>query len=217
VSHARQPIRILLADDHEVVRRGLKLLLESEPDLRVTSEAGDGPSAVRQAVRDEVDVAVLDLSMPGMSGLQATREIARLRPSVRVIILSMHSNESYLREAMRAGASGYVLKSDGGHSLVAACRAAARGQNVGAPLNRARPAAPAMEREAEASAEQLTAREAQILSLIADGHTTREIAGLLVISPRTVDRHREKLARKLNLRNRVELTRFALRQNLVEP
>jgi len=217
MTHARQPVRILLADDHEVVRRGLKLVLESEPDLRVTSEAADGPSAVRQAVREEVDVAVLDLSMPGMSGLQATREITRLRPSVRVIILSMHSNESYLREAMRAGASGYVLKSDGGHSLVAACRAAARGQSVGAPFHRARTAASAMEREAQASADGLTARETQILSLIADGHTTREIADLLVISPRTVDRHREKLARKLNLRNRVELTRFALRQNLVEP
>ena len=217
MTHARQPVRILLADDHEVVRRGLKLVLESEPDLRVTSEAADGPSAVRQAVREEVDVAVLDLSMPGMSGLQATREITRLRPSVRIIILSMHSNESYLREAMRAGASGYVLKSDGGHSLVAACRAAARGQSVGAPFHRARTATSTMEREAEASAGGLTARETQILSLIADGHTTREIADLLVISPRTVDRHREKLARKLNLRNRVELTRFALRQNLVEP
>jgi DNA-binding NarL/FixJ family response regulator len=136
---------------------------------------------------------------------------------VRVIILSMHSNESYVREAMRAGASGYVLKSDGGHSLVSACRAAARGQSVGAPLHRARGGAPVLEREAQASADQLTPRETQILSLIADGHTTREIAELLVISPRTVDRHREKLARKLNLRNRVELTRFALRQNLVEP
>lgn len=217
MTHARKPIRILLADDHEVVRRGLKLVLESEPDLRVTSEAADGSSAVRQAVRDQVDVAVLDLSMPGMSGLQATREIVRLRPSVRVIILSMHTNEGYLREAMRAGASGYVLKSDGGQRLVSACRAAARGQHVGAPFTRARGAAHTMERESEASTEQLTARETQILSLIADGHTTREIAELLVISPRTVDRHREKLARKLNLRNRVELTRFALRQNLVEP
>jgi DNA-binding NarL/FixJ family response regulator len=217
MSHARQPIRILLADDHEVVRRGLKLVLESEPDLRVTSEAADGPEAVRRAIRDDVDVAVLDVSMPGMSGLQATREIARLRPTVHVIILSMHSSESYLREAMRAGASGYVLKSDGGHSLVAACRAAARGQHVGAPFNRARVPVHALEREAEASAADLTPREAQILSLIADGHTTREIAELLVISPRTVDRHREKLARKLNLRNRVELTRFALRQHLVEP
>jgi DNA-binding NarL/FixJ family response regulator len=217
LTHRRPPIRILLADDHEVVRRGLKLVLESEPDLRVASEAADGPSAVRQAVRDQVDVAVLDLSMPGMSGLQATREIARLRPSVRVIILSMHTNEGYLREAMRAGASGYVLKSDGGQTLDSACRAAARGQHVGAPFARARGAAHTMEREAEASTEGLTARETQILSLIADGHTTREIAELLVISPRTVDRHREKLARKLNLRNRVELTRFALRQNLVSP
>ncbi len=217
MTHALQPIRILLADDHEVVRRGLKLVLESESDLRVTSEAADGPSAVRQAVRDQVDVAVLDLSMPGMSGLQATREITRLRPSVRVIILSMHTNEGYLREAMRAGASGYVLKSDGGQSLVSACRAAARGQHVGAPFARARGMAHALEREAEATTQQLTTRETQILSLIADGHTTREIAELLVISPRTVDRHREKLARKLNLRNRVELTRFALRQNLVEP
>jgi DNA-binding NarL/FixJ family response regulator len=211
------PIRILLADDHEVVRRGLKLVLESEPDLHVTSEAADGATALRRALRDDVDVAVLDLSMPGMSGLQATRELARLRPSIRVVILSMHNNEQYMREAMRAGASGYVLKSDGGQSLVQACRAAARGLATVDPPPRRRYAGHTLDREAEASATRLTPRETQILTLIADGHTTREIAELLVISPRTVDRHREKMAHKLNLRNRVELTRFAVRSHLIDP
>ena len=213
----RKPVRILLADDHEVVRRGLKLVLESEPDLLVTSEAADGATAVRKAMRDDVDVAVLDLSMPGLNGLQATRELARLRPELRVIILSMHDNEQYLREAMRAGASGYVLKSDGGQSLVSACRAAARGRAIPAPAARQREASSLLDRETTADAANLTERETQIVSLIADGHTTREIAELLVISPRTVDRHREKLSHKLNLRNRVELTRFAVRSNLVDP
>ena len=216
-SAGRDPVRILLADDHEVVRRGLKLVLESEPDLLVTSEAADGATAVRNAMRDDVDVAVLDLSMPGLNGLQATRELTRLRPELRVVILSMHDNDQYLREAMRAGAAGYVLKSDGGQSLVSACRAAARGRAIPAPAARERDASSLLDREAAADTATLTERETQILSLIADGHTTREIADLLVISPRTVDRHREKLARKLNLRNRVELTRFAVRSNLVDP
>jgi DNA-binding NarL/FixJ family response regulator len=160
---------------------------------------------------------VLDLSMPGMSGLQATRELARLRPSVRILILSMHDNEQYLHEALRAGACGYVLKSDGGSCLVSACRAAAAGRAVPTPSIRGREPGSVLDRETSAAAERLTEREAQILSLIADGHTTKEIAELLVISPRTVDRHREKLSRKLNLRNRVELTRFALRSHLVDP
>ena len=213
---AGRPIRILLADDHTVVRRGIKLVLESEPDLRVTSEASDGAEAVRRALRDEVDVAVLDLSMPQMSGLQVTREIARLRPDVRVVVLSMHSEEQYLHEAIRAGASAYVLKSDGGQALVQACRSAFLREPFVFPSPAPRDRH-AIEREASATAVRLTQRESQILSLIADGHTTKEISELLVISPRTVERHREKLLRKLGLRNRVELTRYALRANLVDP
>jgi DNA-binding NarL/FixJ family response regulator len=211
-----RPIRVLLADDHAVVRRGLKMVLESEDDLRVVSEASDGSEAVRRAIQDDVDLAVLDLSMPGMSGLQVTRELLRLRPQVRVVILSMHDNEQYVAEAVRAGAGAYVLKTDGGRTLIQACRAAARGEPFVQPTP-GRPRAHAIDREARAADVALTPREAQVLSLIADGHTSREIASVLVISPRTVERHREKLLKKLNLRNRVELTRYALRIQLLDP
>lgn len=205
------PIRILLADDHAVVRRGLRLLLDAEPDLQVVCEAGDGAQAVRSALRQDVDLAVLDLSMPGMSGLQAVRELARLRPTIRVVILSMHGDDQYVLEAMRAGASGYVLKSEGGESLLRACRSAFADEPFVRPSLRGQPPAHSIDRENAALVAQLTPREAQVLGLIAEGHSTKEIAQLLVISPRTVERHRENLLRKLDLRNRVELTRFALR------
>ena len=212
---APRPIRILLADDHVVVRRGLRLVLESEPDLKVVCEAGDGVEAVRQAVRDDVDLAVLDISMPGMTGIQAAQELHRLRPRLRTLILSMHDNEQYFLEALRAGASGYVLKSVADHDLIRACRSAMRGEPF---------VYPAMERsllrhaltDSESGAT-LTARESQILALIADGHTSREIAEMLVISPRTVERHRENLRHKLGLRNRVDLTRYAIRAGLIAP
>ncbi|HEY3766943.1 MAG TPA: response regulator transcription factor [Gaiellales bacterium] len=210
-----RPIRILLADDHAVVRRGLRLVLESEPDLRVVAEAGDGAEAVRLAVHEDVDLAVLDISMPGMTGIQAAQELARRRPRLRTLILSMHDNEQYLLEALRAGASGYVLKSMADHDLIRACRSAMRGEPF---------VYPAVERTLlrragcdDESRALLTARESQILSLIADGHTSKEIADMLVISPRTVERHRENLRHKLGLRNRVDLTRYAIRAGLIPP
>jgi DNA-binding NarL/FixJ family response regulator len=210
-----RPITILLADDHAVVRRGLRLVLESEPDLRVVAEAGDGVEAVRQAVREEVDLAILDISMPGMTGIQAAQELTRLRPRLRTLILSMHDNEQYLLEALRAGASGYVLKSVADHDLIRACRAAMRGEAFVYPN-----AEQGIHRRALADDESratLTDRESQILALIADGHTSREIADMLVISPRTVERHRENLRHKLGLRNRVDLTRYAIRAGLIAP
>jgi DNA-binding NarL/FixJ family response regulator len=209
------PIRILLADDHAVVRRGLRLVLESEPDMRVVAEAGDGAEAVRQAVRGQVDLAVLDISMPGMTGIQAAQELARLRPRLRTLILSMHSSEQYFLEALRAGASGYVLKSVADHDLIRACRSAMRGEPFVYPATER-----ALLRRALDDTESeppLTSRESQILTLIADGHTSREIAEMLVISPRTVERHRENLRDKLGLRNRVDLTRYAIRAGLIEP
>jgi DNA-binding NarL/FixJ family response regulator len=208
-------ITILLADDHAVVRRGLRLVLESEPDLRVVAEAGDGIEAVRQAVREEVDLAILDISMPGMTGIQAAQELARLRPRLRTLILSMHDNEQYLLEALRAGASGYVLKSVADHDLIRACRAVMRGEAFVYPN-----AEQGIYRRAltdDESRATLTDRESQILALIADGHTSREIADMLVISPRTVERHRENLRHKLGLRNRVDLTRYAIRAGLIAP
>jgi DNA-binding NarL/FixJ family response regulator len=215
VSVATRRIGILLADDHAVVRRGLRLVLESEPDMRVVAEVGDGAEAVRRAVHDDVDLAVLDITMPGMTGIQAAQELSRLRPRLRTLILSMHDSEQYFLEAIRAGASGYVLKSVADHDLITACRAAMRGEPF---------VYPAVERSLlgraladDESTAVLTGRESQILALIADGHTSREIADMLVISPRTVERHRENLRHKLGLRNRVDLTRYAIRAGLISP
>ena len=215
VMHRSPPIRILLADDHAVVRRGLRLVLESEPDMHVVAEVGDGTEAVRRAVSDDVDLAVLDVSMPGMNGIQAVQELARLRPRLRTLILSMHSNEQYVLEAQRAGASGYVLKSVADHDLIRACRAAVRGESFVHPDTEC-----PTRRTAEGGDEPdvaLTGRESQILSLIADGHTSREIAEMLVISPRTVERHRENLRHKIGSRNQVDLTRYAIRAGLIAP
>ena len=210
----REPIRILLADDHTVVRRGLRMVLESEPDLTVVGEAGDGAEAIAFALAEPVDLAVLDISMPRVNGLQAAAEIVRARPSTRVLMLSMHDGEQYQREALRAGAAGYVLKSEADHDLVGACRAAVEGEAFisagGGELS------PAFD-PAAAGGVHLTTREQEILRLVADGHTSRDIAARLVISPKTVERHRENLFAKLGLRNRVELTRYAVRHGLVEP
>jgi DNA-binding NarL/FixJ family response regulator len=214
VRTATRQIGILLADDHAVVRRGLRLVLESEADMRVVAEVGDGTEAVRRAVHEDVDLAVLDISMPGMTGIQAAQELSRLRPRLRTLILSMHDSEQYFLEAIRAGASGYVLKSVADHDLITACRAAMRGEPF---------VYPAVERSllgralTDESSAVLTGRESQILALIADGHTSREIADMLVISPRTVERHRENLRHKLGLRNRVDLTRYAIRAGLISP
>ena len=208
--------RILLADDHAMVRRGLRLVLDAEPDLEVVAEAGDGAEAVREALRDDVELAVLDVSMPTMTGLQAAAEISRRRPGLPMLMLSMHDSEQYLYEALKAGASGYVLKSGADRDLVDACRAALRGEPFLYPAAMSRLIADALSR-AEEPADPLTPRELQVLKLIAEAHTTEQIAELLVISPRTVERHRENLLGKLGMRDRVELTRYAIRRGLVEP
>jgi DNA-binding NarL/FixJ family response regulator len=212
--------RILLADDHVVVRRGLRLVLDAEPDLRVVAETGDGAEAVERALQDDVDLAILDITMPRMSGLRAAHELSRRRPGLRVLILSMHDSEQYLYEALRAGAAGYVLKSVADRDLVEACRAAMRGEPFLYPgavralirdyLERARAGEPLRE-------DPLTPREIEIVQLIAESHTSRDIADLLTISEKTVERHRANILEKLGLRDRVELTRYAIRRGLVEP
>jgi len=208
--------RILLADDHAMVRRGLRLVLDAEPDLEVIAEAGDGVEALNAGLRDEVDLAVLDVSMPRMTGLQAAAELSRRRPGLPILMLSMHDSEQYLYEALKAGASGYVLKSGADHDLVDACRAALRGEPFLYPAAVRRLIADALA-HAEEPTDPLTPRELQVLKLIAEAHTTEQIAELLVISPRTVERHRENLLGKLGMRDRVELTRYAIRRGLVEP
>jgi DNA-binding NarL/FixJ family response regulator len=212
--------RILLADDHVVVRRGLRLVLDAEPDLRVVAETGDGAEAVERALKDDVDLAILDITMPRMSGLRAAHELSRRRPGLRVLILSMHDSEQYLYEALRAGAAGYVLKSVADRDLVEACRAAMRGEPFLYPgavralirdyLERARAGEALRE-------DPLTPREVEIVQLIAESHTSRDIAELLTISEKTVERHRANILEKLGLRDRVELTRYAIRRGLVEP
>jgi DNA-binding NarL/FixJ family response regulator len=211
--------RILLADDHVVVRDGLRMVLDAAPDLEVVAEAGDGAEAVERAVAEEVDLVILDVSMPRMTGLQAAREIVRRRPELRILMLSMHENEQYLFEALKAGASGYVLKSVANRDLIEACRATMRGEPFLYPTavtSLVRDYLDAARRGEAIPEEALTPRELEVVKLIAEGHTSEEIAEMLVISKKTVDRHRANLLEKLGMRNRVELTRYAIRRGLVE-
>jgi DNA-binding NarL/FixJ family response regulator len=209
---------LLLADDHAMVRRGLRLILDAEPDLEVVAEAGDGAEAVQRALKEDVDLAVLDVSMPRLTGLQAAREIARRRPDVRILMLSMHDNEEYLFEALSVGASGYVLKSAVDQDLVGACRAALRGEPFLYPAAVSTLIRSHLERRREEPGhDPLSPREQEVVKLIADGLSGREIAGLLGISPRTVERHRANVLEKLGLQDRVDVTRYAIRRGLIEP
>jgi DNA-binding NarL/FixJ family response regulator len=211
--------RILVADDHALVREGVKRVLDHEPDLAVVAEAADGAEAVEQALNDRIDLAILDISMPRKTGLQAAHELSRRRPELRTLILSMYENEQFLFEALKAGASGYVLKSGGDDDIVEACRAAMRGHSFLYPS-----AVDALIRDFVDRADKrgieielLTPRELEVLKLIAEGHTSKEIAAMLVISIKTVDRHRTNMLDKLGMRDRVDLTRYAIRRGLIEP
>jgi DNA-binding NarL/FixJ family response regulator len=212
--------RILLADDHLVVRQGLRVILDAQPDLTVVAEAADGAEVVRIGAGDGIDLAVLDVAMPRMTGLQAAAELTRRQPKLKVLMLSMYDNEQYLYEALKAGASGYVLKTAADRDLVEACRAAMRGEPFLYPA-----ALSALMRDyldhlragEDAPADPLTRRELEVLKLIAEANTSDEIAATLVISRRTVDHHRASILSKLGMRDRVELTRYAIRRGLVEP
>jgi DNA-binding NarL/FixJ family response regulator len=215
------PARILIADDHAMVRRGLRLIVDAEPDLRVVAEAGDGAEAVAIAGDDpELDLAIIDVSMPRMTGLQSAGELHRIRPYLRVLMLSMHDNDQYLFEALKAGASGYVLKSAADRDLVEACRAVLRGQPFLYPSGIAALIRDYLERARSgqhAPEDPLTPRELEVVKLIAEAHTNEQIAALLGISRYTVERHRENVLAKLGMRDRVQLTRYAIRRGLVEP
>ncbi|MDT0401099.1 MULTISPECIES: response regulator [Streptomyces] len=214
------PIRILLADDHALVRRGVRLILDREPDLRVVAEAGDGAEAIAMARTHDVDLAVLDIAMPRLTGLQAARELTALKPGLRILMLTMHDNEQYLFQALKAGAGGYVLKSVADRDLVAACRAAMRDEPFlypGAVTALIRNYLDRVRHGEEAPEQLLTPREEEVLKLVAEGHSSKEIAEMLFISIKTVQRHRENLLHKLGLRDRLELTRYAIRAGLVEP
>jgi DNA-binding NarL/FixJ family response regulator len=212
--------RILLADDHAVVRRGLRLVLDNEHDLEVVAEAGDGAEAVEKALAEDIHLAVLDVAMPRLTGLQAARELTRRRPDLRVLILSMYDNEQYFFEALRAGASGYVLKSVADRDLVEACRATMRGEPFLYPAAVTALIREHLERAKDGdsvSGDPLTPRESEIVKLVAEGYSSKEIAETLVISPKTVERHRANVLEKLGLRDRVALTRYAIRHGLIEP
>jgi len=194
-------MRVLIADDHGIVRSGLRLLLERQPDVEVIAEAADGAEARDIAVRERPDLAILDLKMPKLTGLQATREIRAQAPETKVLILSMHDDERYVAEALAAGASGYVVKTQADTDLLAALRAVERGEPFPAP----------------AAAGELTPREEEVVKLVAEANTSKEIAAILHLSEKTVENHRANAMRKLGMRDRVELVRYAIRRGLIEP
>jgi DNA-binding NarL/FixJ family response regulator len=208
--------RILLADDHTVVRRGLRMVLDSAPDLEVVAEASDGIEAVELGLREDIHLAVLDVAMPRRTGIQAARELSRRRPSLRLLMLSMHDLEEYCLQALKAGASGYVLKTVADRDLVEACRSAMRGEAFLYPPTVRMLMRSWLDGQSEDTSP-LTPREEEVVKLVAEAHTTEDIARLLQISPRTVERHRENILAKLGMRDRVELTRYAIRHGLVEP
>jgi DNA-binding NarL/FixJ family response regulator len=214
------PVRILVADDFAVVREGVKALLERQADLRVTAFASDGMEALEKATTADVDLAILDIAMPKLTGLQAVREIVRRRPDLPILLLSMHAGEQYFFEAVAAGAAGYVLKRQADLDLVAACRAALRGEPFIYPAalgELMRRYLEQVEHGEKPRRGQLTRRENEVVKLIAEGHTTHEIADLLTISGKTVERHRANVLGKLGMRDRVEVTRYAIRAGLIEP
>ena len=210
-------MRILIADDHGIVRGGLKLLIERQPDMEVVAEAEDGVEAFERALQSRPDLCVMDVSMPRMTGLQAARQIRAHLPETQVLALSMHDDERYLFEALQAGAAGYVLKREADQALVAAVRAVGRGE---AFITNAAERSLVREWMADDSTgprEPLTLREREVLKLIAEAHTNRSIGELLHLAEKTVESHRANLLRKLGMRDRVELVRYAIRRGLIEP
>jgi DNA-binding NarL/FixJ family response regulator len=211
--------RILVADDHPIVRSGLRKLLDAKPDMQVVAEAEDGAEAVRLALAEDVHVAILDVSMPKMTGIQAAEELHARKPELKLLMLSMYDSEQFLFESLRAGASGYVLKSGADQDIVEAVRRTMRGQSFLYPsaistlvrdfVDRGRPGD-------EQQLDILTPRELQVLKLIAEAYSSKQIAQELVISVKTVERHRQNILDKLGMSDRVELTRYAIRRGLIQ-
>ena len=211
--------RILIADDHPIVRSGLRRVLDAQPDLEVVAEAEDGAEAVKKALAENIHLAILDVSMPKATGIQAAEELRKRKPELKLLMLSMYDSEQLLFESLKAGASGYVLKSEADHDVVAAARSTMRGQSFLYPsalstlvkdfVERGRPD--------DQQFDVLTPRELQVLKLIAEAYTSKEIAQELVISVKTVERHRQNILDKLGMSDRVELTRYAIRRGLLQP
>jgi two-component system, NarL family, response regulator NreC len=207
-------VRVLLADDHAILRQGLKLLLESQPGMRVVGEAADGAAAVQQAQALKPDVIVMDISMPGMNGLIATRTLKELQPDIRIVVLTRHEDQTHLEELLRAGAAGYVSKQSAPEQILAAIRATAGGGLYLDPALKNRMAAGILDRPVRTakSLGTITARESEVLRLVARGHTNKEIAAELSISAKTVDVHKTNAMRKLGLTGRVDIVRYGVLQ-----
>jgi DNA-binding NarL/FixJ family response regulator len=211
--------KILIADDHPIVRSGLRQVIDAKADLRVVAEAEDGHEAVEKALSEPVHLAILDVSMPKLTGIQAAAELHKRKPELKLLMLSMYDSEQFLFEALKAGASGYVLKSSADENIVEACRASMRGQSFLYPSAVTTLIQDYVARggEGQAHFDVLTARELEVLKLIAEANTSKEIAEQLVISVKTVERHRQNILDKLGMRDRVELTRYAIRRGLIQP
>jgi DNA-binding NarL/FixJ family response regulator len=210
-------LHILLADDHGIVRSGLRMLLERQPGMSVVAEAGDGVEAIERVLSERPDIAILDVSMPRMTGLQAAREIKAQAPDTSVLLLSMHDDDRYFFEAMRAGASGYILKRAADTELVDAVRAVAQGQPFISPGKEDSLIREWHEGDGSEPKDPLTPRELDVVKLIAEAYTNRQIAEILQVSEKTVESHRGNVLSKLGMRDRVELVRYAIRRGLIEP
>jgi DNA-binding NarL/FixJ family response regulator len=213
------PIRILLADDHTVVRKGLRLLLESQPGLTVVAEAADGRAAITLAEQNMPDVVVMDIAMPTLNGIEAARQITSKLPQIAVVFLSMHSDESYVLKALKAGARGYLLKDSAEHDLIQAVRAVTQGKSFFSPAISRMLVEDYMrelqERQIEDSYELLTTREREVLQLLAEGKSNKEVAAVLNLSLYTVETHRGNILQKLNLHSGAELILYAIRKGVI--
>jgi len=212
-------VRVLLADDHAILRSGLRLLLEREPDLCVAGEASDGRAAVDWMEREQADVAVMDVGMPGLNGIEATAQILRKHPEVSVVILSMHSDETYVLRCLRAGARGYILKESAEQELIAAIRAVRAGKSFFSPKVKRllqQEHVDRMRRDGgEDTYDLLTEREREVLQLLAEGNSNKEIAGRLHLSVYTVETHRKRILEKLHLHGTADLILYAVRKAII--
>ena len=213
-----RPLRILLADDHVTVRHGLKLLIDAEPDMKVVAEASDGDAAVRKGLELKPDVIVMDISMPGMNGLAATRALKKAQPDALIVTLTRHADDAYLQELLRAGVSGYVLKRSAPTELLHAIRGvAAGGQYLDSTLTaRVTAGFTGHGGRAKKPASTLTDREAQVLRLIAAGYGNKEIAAQLTLSAKTVEAHKANAMRKLELNGRIDIVKYAILQGWLD-
>jgi len=215
-----EPLRLLLVDDHPIVRTGLRMLFQSEPEMLVVGEAASGAAAIAAVAKLHPDVVIMDVAMPGMTGIEATRQIKAHNPETIVLALTMHEDEQYFFAMLNAGASGYIPKRAAPDDLVAAIRVVAEG-NVFLYASLARFLMKDIADQKLAAgndgADGLTAREIEVLTLVAEGRTSREIAEALVISVKTVERHRENIMHKLDLHSRMELVKYAIKRGLIQP